>query len=65
MRGLSVEELRSDLNARDALLWNMTVIGEATSQLPDALRARFPDVPWRAPIAELIQSLALQRRSQR
>lgn len=51
VRGRSVEELRSDLDARDALLWNMTVIGEATNQLPDALWSRFPDVPWRAPVA--------------
>jgi len=51
VRGLSIEELRCDLNARDALLWNMTVIGEATNQLPESLRALHPDVPWRAPIA--------------
>ena len=51
VRGRSVEELRSDLDARDALLWNMTVIGEATNQLPGALRSRYPDVTWRAPIA--------------
>jgi len=51
VRGRSVEELRGDLNARDALLWNMTVIGEATNQLPDSLRDAHPDVPWRQPIA--------------
>ncbi len=34
---------------RDALLWNFTVLGEATGQLPDEFTDRHPQVPWRQP----------------
>jgi uncharacterized protein with HEPN domain len=42
-----------DLFARDELVqtWmvhHLQIIGEAVSQLSDELRARHPDVPWRA-----------------
>ena len=45
----SVEELATSLDARDALLWNLTVVGEAVGQIPDALRAQHPDVPGPSP----------------
>jgi len=32
----------------DQVLWNLTVLGEATKRLPDATRARFSDVMWSA-----------------
>lgn len=44
-----VEDLATKLDARDALLWNLTVIGEAVGQLPDSLRTRYPEVPWNQP----------------
>lgn len=42
----SVESLSVALDARDALLWNLTIVGEAVGQLPDELRAEHPEVPW-------------------
>jgi uncharacterized protein with HEPN domain len=33
--------------ARDAVLRNLTVMGEATKRLSPALRERYPHVPWR------------------
>jgi len=45
-----VEDLATSLDARDALLWNLTVVGEAVGQLPDALRAEHPNVPWSQPV---------------
>jgi uncharacterized protein with HEPN domain len=50
----SVEDLATSLDARDALLWNLTVVGEAVGQLPDALRAEHPDVPWSQPIRKRV-----------
>jgi uncharacterized protein with HEPN domain len=47
--GVSLAELSIDRRLRDALLWNFTVLGEAASQVPDEVKARFPDVPWRQP----------------
>lgn len=42
-----------DLFARDELVqtwmvYHLQVIGEAVTQLSDELRARYPDIPWRA-----------------
>lgn len=42
--------LRASLDARDALLWNLTVVGEASGQLSTALRDAHPEVPWSQPI---------------
>ena len=47
--GIGVDELARDRQRRDALLWNYTVMGEATTQLPDELKARFPEIPWAQP----------------
>ena len=44
--GLDAETFRHDLKARDAVVWNLTVVGEAARAIPDALQARHPDVPW-------------------
>lgn len=43
------DELASDRFRRDALLWNMTVLGEAAAQVSDATKAANPDVEWRPP----------------
>lgn len=45
-----VEDLADSPDARDALLWNLTVVGEAVNQLPDGLRAQHPQVPWSQPV---------------
>jgi uncharacterized protein with HEPN domain len=43
--GRSDAELTSDEILRDALLYNIVVIGEAASRLPPEIQARF-SVPW-------------------
>ena len=40
----SADELARDRLRRDALLWNMTVLGEAAAQVSDATKAANPDV---------------------
>jgi uncharacterized protein with HEPN domain len=47
--GVSVDELAGERQRRDALPWNFTVLGEASTQLPADLKARFPGIPWRQP----------------
>ncbi|MGZ4666476.1 MAG: HepT-like ribonuclease domain-containing protein [Frankiaceae bacterium] len=49
MAGVTVGELAADRQRRDALLWNFTVLGEASTQLPPDFEERFPDVPWDQP----------------
>lgn len=46
----SVESLTVNLDARDALLWNLTIVGEAVGQLPDELRSEHPQIPWNQPV---------------
>lgn len=41
----TVEQLATNLDARDALLWNMTVLGEAAGQISQDLRSWHPDLP--------------------
>ena len=45
-----MDELTDDRVRRDALLWNFTVLGEAASQVSDAVVQRYSEVPWRQPI---------------
>jgi uncharacterized protein with HEPN domain len=45
----SVEDLSKDRQRRDALMWNFTVLGEASTQVSDELKSRFSDVAWQQP----------------
>lgn len=45
----SAEELWKDRQRRDALMWNFTVLGEASTQVSDELKSRFSDVGWQQP----------------
>jgi uncharacterized protein with HEPN domain len=47
---LSVIDLESDRQRRDALLWNFTILGEAASRLDRDVTARFPQIEWSRPI---------------
>jgi uncharacterized protein with HEPN domain len=46
---VTVEDLDSRRERRDALLWNYTVLGEAAGQISDEVKAQFPTLPWRQP----------------
>jgi uncharacterized protein with HEPN domain len=45
--GLAFDQFRSDEKVVDAVARNLELIGEATKRLPDDLRRRYQDVPWR------------------
>jgi uncharacterized protein with HEPN domain len=45
----TLEELEHDHLRRDALLWNITVLGEAATQISDETKSSFPDIPWQRP----------------
>lgn len=47
--GLTADDIAEDELRRDALLWNFTVLGEATSQLSEELRAAHANVEWHRP----------------
>ena len=45
--GLNFDQFEKDERAIDAVARNLEVIGEVSKRLPDDLRRRYPDVPWR------------------
>lgn len=45
-----VADLATRPDARDALMWNLAVVGEAVNVLPEGLRAQYPEVPWSQPV---------------
>ncbi len=47
--GITVNQLETDRQRRDALLWNFTVLGEAAGQVSEQVRTQFPDITWRQP----------------
>lgn len=46
---VTLEELQADRLRTESLLWNFTVLGEAAAQLSDAVKQRFPQIPWQQP----------------
>lgn len=44
--GKTDEQVFEDEVVRDAILFNLVVIGEAAARLPPDVQARFPTVPW-------------------
>ena len=43
--GITIGQLDTDRQRRDALLWNFTVLGEAAGQLSAEVRDRLPGIP--------------------
>ncbi len=48
VRDMSFEAFSDDLRTSDAVIRCLEVIGEATKQIPEGVRARHPSIPWRA-----------------
>lgn len=47
IRDMSPEEFERDKKTFDAVLRNLTVIGEASRHIPADIQDRYPNVPWR------------------
>src|SRR6266581_2136489 len=47
--GVTVSDLETDRQRRDALLWNFTVLGEAAAQVSDEIKTQFPGIAWQQP----------------
>ena len=45
-KGLKFSDFKKKHMAQDAVLRNIEIIGEATSNLPKKLTSKHPDVPW-------------------
>jgi uncharacterized protein with HEPN domain len=47
LQGVTFEQLRADEMRREAVLFNLQIIGEATKKLPDDFKSKYPAVEWR------------------
>ena len=47
--GRSIGAIEGDRRTRDALLWNVTVLGEAANRVSELTRNRFPGISWQEP----------------
>jgi len=47
IEGCNFGQFKKDYKTVDAVLRNFEVIGEASKQLDDELKLKFPDVPWK------------------
>jgi len=45
---LSYEEFLHDKKTRDAVVRNLEIIGEASKNIPDEVKEKFPGVNWKA-----------------
>lgn len=44
--GMTLNEFLQDDKTQSAVVRKLEIIGEATKQLPEPIRQRYPDVPW-------------------
>ena len=47
VRGDTKDSFAKDTKTFDAVIRNLEVIGEAAKQIPDDVRSKFTDVPWK------------------
>lgn len=45
--GVEEETFGNDAKTIDAILFNFMILGEAANRIPETVRLRYPDVPWR------------------
>ncbi len=49
--GLSLDDFVDNRLVYDATLRNLELIGEAATHIPDEIREKYPDIPWRMIVA--------------
>lgn len=44
---MTCEDFLEDIKTQDAVIRNIEIIGEATKNLSDEIRNKYPEIPWR------------------
>ncbi len=47
LEGVSYEQYEADFRINFAVIRALEIIGEASKRLPDSLRERYPEIPWK------------------
>ncbi len=47
VEGLSLDKVREDDKTSSAVIRKFEIIGEATRHVPDNLKEKYPDIPWK------------------
>lgn len=47
IRGMSYEQFIGDKRSLNAVIRSIEVVGEATKNIPDDMRERYPQIPWK------------------
>lgn len=47
IRGISYEEFLESTEKQDAVIRRLEIIGEAVKRIPDTLRKKYPEIPWK------------------
>ena len=46
-QGMTFEDFQSDERTYDAVVRNLQIVGEAVKNIPQEMRAKYPEVEWR------------------
>jgi uncharacterized protein with HEPN domain len=46
--GMTYESFVADSKTQDAVIRNLEILGEATKNISNELRAKYPSIPWRS-----------------
>jgi uncharacterized protein with HEPN domain len=47
IEGVSYEQFEADFRINFAVIRALEIIGEASKRLPDSLREKYPEIPWK------------------
>jgi uncharacterized protein with HEPN domain len=47
LEGMSLEKLTKDKKTVYAVVRSIEIIGEATKHIPDSIRKKYPEIPWK------------------